>query len=226
MFPNTTKPKPKPDPKNVRDLKLAYDTCGKSDGNIEYRNMGGKEVGEVSARMLRVIPSVYANTVSVVVQDDVITEIHENGWRSIRSGCEWSKEYTFDEFRESPFWDMTLDEWGKYYRTRWDTSKIDDHEVEDGDGDYLWMYGHVYERAESSGCNYLKKTGNIHSISAYLQVNGNLELKLEGECFWDGDVHELARIIDEHEQMQEQLKKLKEHGIDLDDGTLSIKLWE
>lgn len=224
MMPNATRPKP--DPKNVRDLKLAYDTCGKSDGNIEYRDMGGKEVGEVSCMMLRVIPSIDLNIVSVVIQDEVITKIHENGWRSIVRDSGWSKEYTFDEFRESPFWDMTLEEWGKYYRTRWDTSKIDDHEVEDGDGDYLWMYGHVYERSEFSGCSYPRKTGNIHSVSAYLEVDGNLELKLEDKCFWDGDVHELARVIDEHEQMQEQLAKLKEHGIDLDDGTLSIKLWE
>lgn len=60
--------------------------------------------------------------------------------------------------------------------------------------------------------------------------DGNIELGLsrngKRECFYDGDVWTLADIIDEHEQMKEQMKKLKEHGIDLDDGTLSIKLWE
>lgn len=41
MVPNSTRPKP--DPKNVRDLMLAYDTCGKSDGNLEYKQLLGIE---------------------------------------------------------------------------------------------------------------------------------------------------------------------------------------
>ena len=222
MVPNSNT-KQRPDPKNVRDLKLAYDTCGRYEGSIEYRNVGGKEVGEVSSMTLRVVP--YYDHVHVEVRSDVISRVHDNGWRSIKYRTEWSKDYTFNEFRESPFWDMTLDEWGKYYRTKWDTSKLDEHEVEDCE-DYLWMYGHVYEREKRCGSTGLHKTGNIHSVSAYLDVNGNIELKLNDKCFWDGDVHELARIIDEHERMSEQLDRLKEHGIDLDDGTLSIKLWE
>jgi len=44
--------------------------------------------------------------------------------------------------------------------------------------------------------------------------------------FFGGDIWTLREIIREYEKMTEKLKKLKKHGIDLDGGTLSIRLWE
>ena len=44
--------------------------------------------------------------------------------------------------------------------------------------------------------------------------------------FFGGDIWTLREIIREHEKMTEKLKKLKEHGIDLDGGTLSLRLWD
>lgn len=232
MVPNSRREAPKPDPKNIRDLRLMYETCGKVDGNIEYKRLlDNKDYceGAYVRMVMRVVPDTYTDTVRVAVEREKLT----NYRKTSPMGCsytpvvvvDWEHVYSFDEFRESPFYDLTIDEWGKYWRTAWDTHLMDEHEVYDNDGRDFSIWAHFYEHESDWLCNW-RKTGKIREANIVLDRNGNVSISLDRESVFDGYIEKLARIIDEHEQMQEQLEKLKEHGIDLDDGTLSIKLWE
>lgn len=231
MVPNTKPHNQKPDPKNTRDLRLMYDTASKVDGIIEHKNlmsgvMSSRDYheGDITSMQLRVVPSGYYDLVTVCVQRTQVTNLRE-GVYSPKRLTDWSKEYTFQEFKESPFYQMVLDEWTD---CSWDTHLMDEHEV--FDDDTRWgVYAHVYEH-HRTWLNNWDKTGRIEAVDFSLDEDGNIEMGLsrngKRECFYDGDVWTLQQIIDEHEQMQEQLKRLKEHGIDLDEGKLSIRLWE
>ena len=223
--------KPKPDPKNIRDLRLMYDTASKVDGIIEHKRLGPKVMssreyheGDITGMDLRVVPSSYRDLVTVVVQRTQVTNLRD-GCYSPKMLTDWSKEYTFQEFRESPFYQMCVEEWGNQY---WDTSKMDEHEAIDEDTRW-YVYAHVYEHHRTWLGNW-DKTGRIEAVDFFLDEDGEVEMGLtrngRHESVYNGDIWALQQIVDEHEQMKEQLKKLKEHGIDLDDGTLSIRLWE
>lgn len=220
-----------PDPQNIRDLRLMYETTSRVDGIIEYKNymrgvMSSREYheGDITCMQLRVIPSSYYDLVSVCVQRVMVTNLRDGVYNPKRLD-DWSKEYTFQEFKESPFYQMVLDEWGD---CSWDTHLMDEHEVYDDDT--RWgVYAHVYEHHRTWLGNW-DKTGRIEAVDFSLDEDGNVEMGVSSrgkrEGFYNGDIWELKRIVEEHDQMHEQLKKLKEHGIDLDDGTLSIRLWE
>lgn len=221
----------KPDPQNIRDLRLMYETTSRVDGNIEYKRLGPKVMssreyheGDIIGMQLRVIPSSHRDLVTVVVQRTQVTNLRD-GCYCPRQLTDWSKEYTFAEFKESPFYQMCIETWGV---CSWDTSLMDEHEVFDDDN--RWgVYAHVYEHHRAWLGNW-DKTGRVEAVDFSLDEDGNIDMGVsrngKRECVYDGDIWTLQQIVDEHEQMQEQLEKLKEHGIDLDDGTLSIKLWE
>lgn len=232
MVPNSRMEAPKPDPQNIRDLRLMYETTGRYAGVIEHKSlmpsvMSSREYheGDVTSMQLRVIPSSYYDRVIVCVQRVQVTNLRDDGCYRPRRLDDWSKEYTFQEFKESPFYQMVLDDWGD---CSWDTHLMDEHEV--FDDDTRWgVYAHVYEHHRTWLGNW-DKTGRIEAVDFSLDEDGGIEMGVSSngrrECFYDGDIWTLRQIVDEHDQMQEQLKKLKEHGIDLDDGTLSIRLWE
>ena len=222
----------KPDPKTIRDLRLMYETSHRPYGTIEYANlrpdvMNSREYheGDIIGMDLRVIPSEYHDLVTVCVQRVQVTELGEDGVYRPRRLDDWSKEYTFAEFRESPFYQMCVDEWKG---CSWDASEMDDHEV--FDEDTRWgVYAHVYEHHSDWLGNWCK-TGRVESVDFSLDEDGNVEMGLarngRRESVYSGDVWELQRIVEEHGQLVEQMERLKEHGIDLDAGMLSIRLWE
>lgn len=225
---------PRPDPQNIRDLRLMYETASRIDGIIEHKNLMPGVMsscdyheGDITSMQLRVVPSGYYDLVTVCVQRVQVTNLRD-GCYSPRRLTDWSKEYTFQEFKESPFYQMCVDVWGNRSGLAWDTSKMDDHEVIDEDTRW-YVYAHVYEHHRTWLGNW-DKTGRIEAVDLFLDEDGEVEMGLtrngKHERVYDGDIWALQQIVDEHEQMQEQLKKLKEHGIDLEDGTLSIKLWE
>lgn len=231
MVPNSRREAPKPDPKNIRDLRLMYDTASKVDGIIEYKRLGPKVMssreyheGDIIGMQLRVIPSSYRDLVTVVVQRTQVTNLRDSCYNP-KMLTDWSKEYTFQEFKESPFYQMCVETWGDCH---WDTHLMDEHEATDEDTRW-YVYAHVYEHHRTWLGNW-DKTGCIEAVDFFLDEDGEVEMGLtrngRHESVYSGDIWALQQIVDEHEQMQEQLKKLKEHGIDLDDGTLSIKLWE
>ena len=223
---------PRPDPKNIRDLRLMYETASKIDGIIEYKNlmpdvMSSRDYheGDITSMQLRVVPSSYHDIVTVCVQRVQVTSLREDGCYCPKRLTDWSKEYTFQEFRESPFYQMCVETWGDCH---WDTHLMDNHEVTDEDTRW-YVYAHVYEHHRTWLGNW-DKTGRIEAVDFYLNEDGEVDMGLtrngKRQNVYNGDIWTLQQIVDEHEQMQEQLKKLKEHGIDLDEGTLSIKLWE
>lgn len=235
MVPNSKREAPKPDPQNIRDLRLMYETAGRIDGIIEYERlihsvMSSRDYheGDITGMYLRVVPSSYSNLVTVCVQREQVTNLREDGVYSPKRLTDWSKVYTFQEFKESPFYQMCVDAWGNSSGLAWDTSKMDEHEVTDEDTRW-YVYSHVYEHHRTWLGNW-DKTGRIEAVDFFLDEDGEVEMGLtrngQRESVYSGDIWALQQIVDEHKQMQEQLKKLKEHGIDLDDGTLSIKLWE
>lgn len=215
-----------------------YDTAGKVDGIIESKKLmpnvrSSREYhdGDIVRMQLRVVPSNCYDIVTVCVQREQVTNLRD-GCYNPKMLTDWSKEYTFQEFKESPFYQMCIDAWsdrsGLATKLYWDTHLMDDHEVVDEDTRW-YVYAHVYEHHRTWFGNW-KKTGSIEAVSFRLDEDGNIEMSLTRYGDWqnvyEGDVWSLQQIIDEHEQMRLQLEKLKEHGIDLDGGTLNIKLWE
>lgn len=238
MVPNSRMEAPKPNPQNIRDLRLMYETASKVDGIIEHENlmqgvMSSRDYheGDIIGMSLRVVPSGWRDLVTVCVQREQVANLRD-GVYSPRMLTDWSKEYTFAEFKQSPFYQMCIDVWGNRSglatKLYWDTHLMDDHEVTDEDTRW-YVYAHVYEHHRTWLGNW-DKTGLIEAVSFRLDEDGEVEMHLTRNGDWqsvyEGDVWSLQRIVDEHEQMKEQLQKLKEHGIDLDGGTLSIRLWE
>lgn len=222
-------------PASVRDLRLMYETSGRTDGCVEYKDlmpevMNSREYaeGDITRMMLRVVPSRYGeDSVVVKVEREQVTNLREDGCYTPKRLVDWSREYTFDEFRDSPFMQMCIDVWGGSGAS-WDTHEMDEHEA--FDEDTRWgIYAHVYEHRRSWLGNW-DKTGNIEAVDVSLDENGNIELGLKRfgshETFYSGDIWTLERMIAEHDEMERKLGRLREHGIDLEGGTLSIKLWE
>ena len=216
-----------------------YETASRIDGIIEYKNLMPDVMfsrdyheGDITSMQLRVVPSSYHDIVTVCVQRVQVTSLREDGVYSPKRLTDWSKEYTFQEFKKSPFYQMCVDAWsdrsGLATKLYWDTHLMDDHEVTD-ENTRWYVYAHVYEHHRTWLGNW-DKTGCIEAVDFFLDEDGDVEMGLtrngKRQNVYNGDIWALQQIVDEHEQMQEQLKKFKEHGIDLDEGTLSIKLWE
>ena len=223
--------KDKPNPQGIRDLRLMYETTGRYDGTIEYKDlmphvMSSRDYheGDIVCIALRAVPSSYQDLVTVCVQRTQVTDLRD-GTYCPRRLTDWSKEYTFQEFRESPFYQMCIEAWGDCH---WDTHLIDEHEV--FDDDTRWgVYAHVYEHHRDWLGNW-DKTGCVEAVDFSLDEDGNIDMGVSRngrrESVYNGDVWTLQRIVNEYEQMLEQMERLREHGIDLDEGTLSIRLWE
>lgn len=223
-----------PRPASVRDLRLMYETTGRASGNVEYLNTApdvwsSREYhnGDIIDMSLRVIPDVYSDEVVVQVERTMVTNLREDGVFSPKAVVDWSRTYSFEEFSDSPFMQMCIDVWGGSGAS-WDTHEMDEHEVFDN---YTrWgIYAHVYEHRRSWLGSW-DKTGNIEAVDVSLDENGNIELGLKRfgshKTFYSGDIWTLERMIAEHDEMERKLGRLREHGIDLEGGALSIKLWE
>lgn len=217
-------------PKNVRDLRMMYETCGYIDGCIDFEMLKPfKECkeGDFNEMLLTVTPDTRTDTVTVKVYRNKITNLDGNSY-SPRRVTDWSKSYDFEGFRESPFYDMTIEKWSySKYREHplyWDTHLMDDRRLED-EGDRWTIDVHVYEHSKGL-FNSWNRTGRIVTAGAQIDEDGGVELCLDNSYIYSGDMWELAKIVREHKEMHDTLSKLKEHGIDVDGGTLSIKLWE
>ena len=221
-----------PEPLNVRDLWLMYETCGKFDGIVEYAPFEHEdEEGAIWCMQLRVVPDRHLQDIHVVVEREQMTNVRKRD-----GGCsysphrivDWERRYGFDEFRESPFFAMVMEEWGSRWRTRWDTRLMDDHSCVYADGSVVstsYVTHHFYGH-EKSWYGSRRLSGEIRMCDFSIDDNGGCSIYLDDECFYDGDFCELADIVREHERMRETMDRLKEHGIDLEGGTLSIRLWD
>lgn len=225
----------KPSPKNARDLRLMYDTCGRVDGCLEYKRlkqwvMSSREYeeGDIISIGLYAMPDPRKNSVLVAVRREQVTNLREDGVYNPLMLTDWSKEYSFAEFVDSPFYQMCIDGWARSAWAGWDTSKMDEHEVYDDDT--RWgIYAHVYERSGRKFSGW-EKTGRIEAVRVTLDEDGQIALWFsQGDkmgCFFDGYVWQLAEIVEEHDEMVEQRKALEERGITIDGRTLSINFEE
>ena len=219
----------RPEPRTVRDLRLMYETCGYVDGTIEHKrllslmNIRDYHEGDITGITLSVVPVEYKDKVYVSVYREQVTNLRDGAYCPHKL-IDWQKSYTFDEFRDSPFYDMCIDKWGSSAATSWDTHEMDEHEVGDEDSRW-WLWAHVYEHRRDWLGNW-RKTGRISSVSVDLDEDGNMVICLNGDNVVESDVWSLSKMVDEYERMQEKLEKLKEHGIELEDGILSIRLFD
>lgn len=222
----------KPNPQSIRDLRMMYETTRRSDGTLEYeglmrdvRSSRDYHEGDIVSIRLNARPEMHRDLVHVSVCKEQVTNLRD-GVYSPKLLVAWSKDYTFAEFRESPFLQMCIDAWAPCC---WDTHLMDEHEVRD-EGDHWCVTAHVYEHGRNGWSGLTKKTGDIAALELYLDEDGYMELGLDArgkvEDVFCGDIRELQRIVREHKEMKAKLEKLEEHGIDLDGGTLSIRLWE
>jgi hypothetical protein len=219
-----------PEPTTVRDLWLMGETCGKYRNCVEYERADGVpdngidyREGMVVCHTMRVLPDAYADTVEVVVQRVEVDHTYPDGSYCPREVTLWRRTYGgIKGFRESPFWGLTLASWGTA-RASWDTRKLDDHDVGfDGDRGGLWLH-YLKHRTDWLGND--KLSGEIGSLCFSARQDGSVALAIDGNEVFDGLVQDLATALEEYLEMKEKLETLKEHGVDLDEGTLSIRLW-
>lgn len=218
-----------PEPRTLRDLWLMRETCPKHYGTVEYERTPGLpscsrdfEEGMVTCHAMWVDPQLRRGTVTVQVYREVVRDLRGGTYYPLRDVL-WERTYQgFEEFRRSPFWDLTMEAW-KHRRTRWDTRLMDEHEAVDN-GDSRWVWGHYYKH-ETDWLGNDRLSGEIGSLNVYVDDGGSVSVEIDGERSFDGPIQDLARVLREHGEMTEKLRRLKEHGVDLDEGTLSIRLW-
>lgn len=217
-----------PKPQSVRDLQLMYDTCGYVRGGIEFANLkysSEANEGDILSMCLRVVPDIYTNKVVVRVESEQATNLRGSCYTP-KYIVNWEKTYSFKEFVESPFYEMTIERWsnreGFARPLYWDTHAMDDHEVYDDDT--RWgIYAHVYEHEFDFLGNW-RKTGHIEAVDIALDEDGELAIGLtyrgkRHELFY-GSVWEFADLV----ELAKQLDTLKDRGIEYDGETLTINL--
>lgn len=218
-----------PEPTTIRDLQLMYDTCGKYNGTIEYERTEGLpnygldyREGMVTCHAMAVTPMMNSGTVRVQVYREIVTDLRKDGTYRPHRDVLWEKTYpSFEEFHKSPFWEPTMDAWKG--RGRWDTRPLDDHEAVD-DGDRRWVWGHYYKH-ETDWLGNDRLSGEIGSVNVYVRDDGYISIDIDYDEVFSGMIQNLARMLKAYEDMKVKLERLKTHGVDLNDGTLSIKLW-
>lgn len=226
----------RPQPKTVRDLRMMYDTCGHFDGNIEYKRLVDSDDmkdGDIISIALRVVPDMYDDNVRVEVRREQVCNVRKGEYAGVCYSSKylvgWSKTYTFDDFVESPFYDLMMESWyenrsGMGYPLYWDTSKMDEHEVRDNDTSW-YISAHVYNHRRTF-LNNLPRSGTIDAVEVDLDEDGGIGIYLGSDEVYVGNIWKLQSIVDRYYETEDTLKKLSERGIDLESGVLSIKLWE
>lgn len=220
-----------PEPRTVRDLWLMGKTSatGWPDGIVECmgnpdlpRYSSEYEEGMVVRHAMTVQPDVYTDSVRVRVERVVVSNLRD-GVYTPDARVLWERVYQgFDAFRGSPFWDLTLRAWANP-NARWDTSPLDDHDVDD-EGDRWWMHCHYLKhRTDWYGNDRL--SGEIGDLYLWADDDGYMTILMDGEEVFDGLTQDLARVLREHREMADNLDRMKEHGVDVKNGTLSVRLW-
>ena len=206
----------KPQPKTCRDLERMIETSsGWFDGQIAKKqlvpNSEPHPVGCVYENVTRVAAHPYNDTVVVSNHDVVVTKVHDAKSWSSTYDTKWSREMTFDEFRESEFWEPSME---AFKGGDCDASAFDQFDASCDGAD-----GHVsieMERQYKDWLGNLRVAKEHDRFECHVDMAGWLTLKC-GDRVYDGDARELFDLVHEAE-------RFRDAGIKLEYGTLHVAL--
>lgn len=192
-------------PKSVRDMAWA-DRQRSGAVNVEFDKVADEpSEGKLSDVAVRVIPDEHKNVVRINRERSYFDHQSGNGWWSMRVECEPIAELSFEEFRDSEWWDPYIE---KTKCQNFDSSWMDSFNV-DADEDYAEINFECPEFKKVWWCSSEVPSGRIAKCRVYVGSDGILYLKVENEG-------EEANIIEFIEAVR-RLREFEMAGVSLDD---------
>lgn len=202
------------EPKNIYDLKLMQDTSeGWFEGRISYEAVNPMDcsVGDIHSRTICV--SIYSKNDDIAVncRSLVCDGVSSPACKQFHSELEWCERYSFDEFKESDYWDMTM--------KAWKGGATDSSHLRDITADADDFGAFVTLNVQTTYTDFL---GNKRVGKDYKQVQidtfntGELYIKYGSEM-WEGTYDELFETL-------KYARMCKRSGMKcFDDGEIRIK---
>lgn len=195
----------KKEPGSVRDMAWA-DRQRSSAVNVEFDKVADEpSEGKLSDIAVRVIPDEHKNVVRINRERSYFDHQSGNGWWSMRVEREPIAELSFEEFKDSEWWDPYIEK-TKYQN--FDSSWMDSFNV-DADEDHAEINFECPELKKVWWCSSEVPSGRIAKCRVYVGSDGILYLKVENE-------DEEANIIEFIEAVR-RLREFERSGVSLDD---------
>lgn len=195
----------KKEPRSVRDMAWA-DRQRSNAVNVEFEKVADEpSEGKLSDVAVRVIPDERKNVVRINRERSYFDHQSGNGWWSMRVEFEPIAELSFEEFRNSEWWEPYIEK-TKYQN--FDSSWMDSFDV-DADEDHAEINFECPEFKKVWWCSSEVPSGRIAKCRVYVGSDGILYLKVENEG-------EEANIIEFIEAVR-RLREFERAGVSLDD---------
>lgn len=216
----------KTEPENKADLyRMLQTSNGWFDGQITYESMrdttADPEVGMVDCESTHVSASPYQDCdVMVYREQHVISKVRGRGAYSLDVKRVWAKPMTFEEFKNSEWWEPTIT---KFKDGSCDASEIfvkcDETSPDEDGGIGSESYVHISAQCERHYRDWLNNSRlakNFDKVSLWLQGNGDMGFTFNDKTY-EFSADELVEYI-------EKARAFDEAGVTLEDGTVTVKL--
>ena len=203
------------EPKTIEDLRYMRETSERwFDAKIKHENLRDHSKdyveGELDSRSVHAYCSKYEGGVRVVEREHYVSDV--KGPRSCSLRCEdrTIAVYTFDEFRKSEWWPLTMQAWDGGCT---DASVLG-IEFEQDDS-YTYTEVRSPRRYTDWLGNFrIDKEVDVSSVS--IDEDAQLTLRFNGAT-WDGTMEEAMALLSE-------AQAFRDAGVKLEDGELTVKM--
>lgn len=201
-------------PETCRDLERMIETSHSwFDGQITCERLVADDepypVGCVYENVTRVSAHPYNGTVAVSNHDVVVAKVHDNGSWSSTYDTKWIREMTFEEFRNSEFWDTSME---AFVDGDADASAFDEFDADCDGADGFISFEMERQYTDWLGNHRVAKDHD--RFECHADIAGWLTLKC-GNRTYDGDARELFDLIGE-------ALAFRNRGIKLDGDMLRV----
>lgn len=153
-------------------------------------------IGKTVENITRITAYALADKVSVINEDTIISHIFDKDSYAARHNINWHRTMTFDEFRNSKFWEPTME---AFKDGDCDASAFSDFEAScDGEDGYVSMELELL-RKNSFGNLIVDKRHDRFTChidrSAWISISC-------GDKTYDGDARELFKLIEEAQTLR------------------------
>lgn len=195
----------KKEPGSVRDMAWA-DRQRSGAVNVEFEKVANEpSEGKLSDVAVRVIPDEHKNVVRINRERSYFDHQSGNGWWSMRVEREPIAELSFEEFKDSEWWDPYIEK-TKYQN--FDSSWMDSFKV-DADEDFAAVTFDAPEYKSVWWCSSDIPTGETVRCEVDVSSDGTVLMRFDGESE--------ESTISEFIEAVRRLRALEKAGISLDD---------
>lgn len=210
----------KSEPESALDMWWAHEQRS-GDVVVETEKAGNDhpEEGALDRVETIVVAFKYDDKITVKKRSMYYDHQHEDsGWWSIRTEVEWSRKMSFEEFRESEWWETYLEKTdGCNFDSSWVGSMTLDGSPDDG---YVYTTFLVPEYKNVWWCSSEVPTGDTERYEVIVYDEGLVRLSR-------GEDHTVELTIDEIMDAIELANSMRENGVSVDEnGTITIKRGE